>query len=96
MNWKIDEAKQKFSELLDASVAEPQLIYDQDKLVAAVVEAEIFQEFLVWQQQHLKPSLADAFAQLRQICTEENYNLEVPSREDRANSFLDNLCDISL
>jgi 2-succinyl-5-enolpyruvyl-6-hydroxy-3-cyclohexene-1-carboxylate synthase len=90
MNWKIYEAKQKFSELLDASVAEPQLIYDRDKLVAAVVQAEIFQEFLVWQQQHRKPSLADAFAQLRQICAEENYHLEVPAREDRANSFIDN------
>jgi antitoxin (DNA-binding transcriptional repressor) of toxin-antitoxin stability system len=96
MNWKIDEAQQKFSELLDAAVAEPQLIYNQDKLVAAVVEAEIFQEFLVWQQQHRKPSLADAFAQFRQLCAEENYNLEVPSREDRPNSFLDSLRDISL
>lgn len=48
MNWKIDEAQQKFSELIGAAVEEPQLIFNQDKLVAAVVEAELFQDFLAW------------------------------------------------
>jgi len=130
MNWKIEEAQQKFSEVIDATVAEPQLIYNQDKLVAAVVEIEIFQEFLAWQQQQRQtvgrgaqtrsgetvafartgrastsrgaadlPFLADAFAQLRQLCALENYIIEIgdslgdsfASREDRFNSFLDNL-----
>ena len=40
MNWKIEEAQQKFSELMSAAVTKPQLIYNHDKLVAAVVEAE--------------------------------------------------------
>lgn len=96
MNWKIEEAQQKFSELISSAVEEPQLIYNQDKLVAAVVEAELFQDFLAWQRQQRKPSLTDAFARLRQICAEENYTLEVPVREDRRNPFVDSLCDISL
>jgi hypothetical protein len=48
MNSKIEEAQQK-SELINAAVIEPQLIYNYDKLVAAVVEAE-FQDL---------PSLAE-------------------------------------
>lgn len=91
MNWKIEEAQQKFPEVIDAAVAGPQLIYNQEKLVAAVVEIEIFQEFLAWQQQQRQTSLADAFAQLRQLCAEENYTLEIPDREDRFNPFVDSL-----
>ncbi len=91
MNWKIEEAQQKFSEVIDAAVAEPQLIYNQDKVVAAVVEIEIFQEFLAWQQQQYQPSLADAFTQLRQLCAEENYTIEIPDRQDRFNPFVDSL-----
>lgn len=80
MNWKIEEAQQKLSELISSAVTEPQLIYNQDKLVAAIIEAELFQDFLAWQQQQRQPSLADAFSQLRQLCVEENYTLEIPPR----------------
>ncbi len=75
MNWKIEQAQQKFPELISAAAIKPQLIYNQDQLVAAVVEAKTFQEFLDWQQQYRQDSLADAFAQLRQLCAEENYTL---------------------
>ena len=95
MFWKIEEAKQKFSELIDAVIEEPQLIYDQNHLVAAVVKADVFQEFLVWQQ-HQKSSLANAFAELREICAEENYQLEIPPRRDRLNPFAEDSHDLSL
>ncbi len=91
MNWKIEEAQQKFSELMSAAVSKPQLIYNQEKLVAAVVEAE-FQDFLAWQQQQRQPSLAEVFSQLRQLCAEENYTLEIAPREDRLNPFVDSFC----
>jgi hypothetical protein len=80
MNWKIEEAQQQLSKLMTAAVSEPQLIYNHDKLVAAVVEAELFQVFLAWQKQQCQPSLADTFSQLRQICVEENYTLEILTR----------------
>ena len=32
-------------------------------------------------------SLADAFAELRALCEEEGYELELPERSDRANGF---------
>jgi len=80
MNWKLDEAQQKLPEVIDAIASEPQLIFKQDKLVAAIIEPKLFQDFLAWRQQQKVSSLADAFIELRQICAEENYILEPPAR----------------
>ncbi len=96
MPWKLEDAKQKFSELIHAAVEEPQLIYDQNQLVAAVVKADVFQAFLLWQQQSQKASLASAFVELRELCAEENYSLETPPREDRANPFAESPHDLPL
>lgn len=32
-------------------------------------------------------SLAEDFSEIREICTEENYNLEIGKRQDRRNRF---------
>ena len=50
MIWKIEEAQQQFPEIIDASGATPQLIYERDRPVVAVIRADLFQEFLTWQQ----------------------------------------------
>ncbi|MBW4631409.1 MAG: prevent-host-death protein [Iphinoe sp. HA4291-MV1] len=78
MNWGIGEAQQKFSELINAAIDEPQLVYNQEQLVVAVIKAEMFQEFLAWRKQQEKLSVADAFAELRQLCAEEDYIFEIP------------------
>ncbi|MDF5712231.1 MAG: hypothetical protein PUP90_32285 [Nostoc sp. S4] len=49
-------------------------------LVAAIIEPKLFQDFLAWYQKQKASSLADAFAELRQLCAEENYILETPER----------------
>jgi hypothetical protein len=96
MNWKLDEAQQKLSLVIDAIAqaltcqfaSEPQLIFKQDELVAAIVEPKLFQEFLVWYQQQKTPSLANAFTELRQLCAEEDYILDIPARQgERHNPF---------
>lgn len=38
--------------------------------------------------------LAQALAELRRICAEENYTLEIPPRQDRSNSFTESLNEI--
>jgi hypothetical protein len=89
----------RFSFLGTASkivMAEPQLIYDQNQLVAAVVKADMFQAFLAWQQQSQKASLASAFAELRELCAEENYVLEAPPRQDGSNPFAESPHDLPL
>ncbi len=89
MVWTIEEAQQKLTELINAASLEPQLIYNQEQPVVAIVEAELFQEFLSWHQQRQKPPLADTFTQLRQICDQENYQMEIDERRNRSNPFID-------
>ena len=96
MDWRIAQAKQRFSEMINAATKEPQLIYNRERLVAAVIEAETFQEFLAWRDRQEKTSLADAFRELHQLMAEEDYILEVPSRKDRPNPFADVLNDFSV
>jgi len=63
-------------------------------LVAAVVDAERFEAFETWEKDVQRRTLADAFAELRAICSEEGCSLETPPREDRPNVFADALNDI--
>lgn len=95
MNWKAAEAKQRFSELVKAAGDEPQWIYNRDKLVAAMVPAVILREFLDWRERREERTLGDAFAELRHLCEEEGYALEVPARRDRPNPFLEVLDELS-
>jgi prevent-host-death family protein len=91
VNWKVAEAKQRFSEVVRAAEEEPQMIYNRGRLVAAVVPAEELQEFLAWREGREHSSLGDAFAALRKICAEEGYTFEIPSRKDRPNPFAEDL-----
>ncbi|HVS00706.1 MAG TPA: type II toxin-antitoxin system Phd/YefM family antitoxin [Thermoanaerobaculia bacterium] len=95
MVWKIAEAKQRFSELVKAAEDEPQWIYNRDKLVAAMVPAETLKEFLDWRHEKEGRTLGDAFAELRRICEEEDYTLDIPARQERPNPFADALDELS-
>ena len=95
MHWQVAEAKQKFSEVLRAAM-EPQLIFNRGRLVAAVVDAQIYEVFQAWYEQQHRPTLAEAFTSLRQLCSEEGYTLNVPTRQDRQNAFVKALDDVSL
>lgn len=87
MRWNVASAKQRFSEVVHSARDEPQLIFNRDRLVAAVVDAESWQAFQTWQERQRQVSLAEAFDELRRIAVEENYELEVPERLDRTNCF---------
>ena len=78
MIWKIEEAQQQFPEIIDASSATPQLIYERDHPVVAVIRADLFQEFLTWQQKQQPIPLVEALEELHQTCFEENYTFEIP------------------
>ena len=78
MIWKIEEAQQQFPEIIDASGATPQLIYERDRPVVAVIRADLFQELLTWQQKQQPIPLVEALEELHQICLEENYTFEIP------------------
>ena len=93
MPWNIAQAKQCFSQVVKQAAAEPQLIYNRDRLVAAVIDTETFGVFQTWRQRQSAKTLGEAFAELRKIAEEENYELIVPPRVDRPNAFLQMLED---
>lgn len=87
MSWSIAQAKQSFSEVVRLSVQEPQQIYNRNQWVAAVVGAEDMAAFEAWRRQSARRSLADEFAELRQLMREDDDVLPAPPRIDRPNAF---------
>lgn len=94
MNWKIAEAKQKFSKVVRQAAEEPQLIYNRDRLVAVLVDAEDYETFEAWKEQRRRPSMADAIEEIRKICLEEDYELNLPERRDRPNPLAEALDEV--
>lgn len=97
MNWNVAQAKQRLSEVLRAAAQEPQRIFNRRRLVAAVVDGETFERFERWKERSERRTIADDFAELREICEEEGgWELPTPARVDRAESFSEVLADASL
>lgn len=92
-DWKIADAKERFSELLRESEAEPQLIFNRERFVAAVVDADTYSAFEKWRESQRAPSLADRFAELRGIAAQQHYILRVPRRRSRPTPTDDELSD---
>jgi prevent-host-death family protein len=90
MNWNIAQAKQCFSEVVKQAVDEPQLIYNRNQPVAALISAEDYAAFEAWRKAQAQPrSMAEDFEELRKLLREEGFEdgLELPPRADRANVF---------
>jgi prevent-host-death family protein len=96
MLWKIAEAKQRFSEVLRAAREAPQQVFNRDRLVAVVIDAETFEAFQSWREQQETVTLAEAFAELRDLCAAEDYPIVAPPRHDRDNPFAEALDDVSM
>lgn len=97
MKWNVAQAKQRLSEVLREAVKEPQRIYNRQRLVAAVVGGETFEEFWQWKQHREQRSIGDQMAELRAICAEEGgWELPTPARENRPNPFAEALEDAPL
>ena len=89
MNWRVGEAKQRLSELLRESASEPQMVYSRDRLVAAVISAEEFEEFRAWREERRRGTLGRSFDEVREICREEAYAFDAGERGDRAGWITD-------
>ena len=90
MQWKVADAKQKLSEVIRRASDSPQWIFSRDRPVAVLVSPEAFEELSELKSKQ-RGALGEAFAELRKICDEEDYVLEVPVRRDRANFFAESL-----
>lgn len=93
MNWNIAQAKQHFSDVVKQAATEPQIIYNRNTPVAAMIAADDLAEYQAWKkEQKPHPSLYESFAELRKIMEEEGVDgLEIPPRVTRPNAFVDML-----
>jgi prevent-host-death family protein len=92
MTWKIAQAKQNLSQVIRAAATEPQQIFNRNRLVAAVISGETLAHFEAWRRERqLCMPLAEAFAELRALCTEDDYEFPESSRRDRPNPFVNDL-----
>jgi prevent-host-death family protein len=85
--WSIAEARQRFAELIESTAREPQPIYKRGTMVAAMVDAETFLEFLKWKEEQAGRTIDTAMEELRALCEEEGYEFAWPKRGDRPNPF---------
>lgn len=77
------EAKQRFSAVLREAAKKPQKIFNRDRLVAAVISAETFEQFERWREASEGLTLGAAFDEVREIAARHDYELEIEERRDR-------------
>jgi hypothetical protein len=89
MNWKLAEAKEQFSKVVRLAQAEPQVLHNRDLAVAAVISAKDLDSFLAWRLAQSEMTLASAFERVRALAQEEDWELVIPARQDRASAWMD-------
>ncbi|MBL8431042.1 MAG: type II toxin-antitoxin system Phd/YefM family antitoxin [Dechloromonas sp.] len=91
MNWNVAQAKQRLSEIIREAAREPQVIYNRNRPVAAVIAADELAAYRAWKAANdVQPrkTLAESFAELRRILQEEGRDgLDIPPRTTRPNAF---------
>ena len=86
MNWRVAEAKKRFSEMIRRAGEEPQLVYRRKELVAVVLDPARYRE-LEERRSAAGRTLLETTEDIRQLVAEEDYELVVPERRDRPNAF---------
>ena len=82
-NWKLSEAKARFSEVVASAKKEPQVITSRRKPVAVLVDFDGFEELQVLKSAAERPSITDLLGELQEIYKDEPEELELPPRIDR-------------
>lgn len=59
--WTVARARGRFADLLSAVLQEPQAIFNRNKKVAVMVDAETFDEFQAWRESRRNSTLWDDF-----------------------------------
>ena len=93
MNWNVAQAKQRLSEVIREATREPQVIYNRNQPVAAVIAAEDLAAYQAWKAANDAPprkSLAEEFAILRQLLIDAGYEdgIDCGARHERPNAMV--------
>lgn len=93
MNWNIAQAKQHFSDVVKQAATEPQIIYNRNTPVAALITAEELADYRAWRDSRKRPTLLDSFTELRQLLIDAGFEdgIDTGSRTTRPNAFVEML-----
>ena len=80
--WKISDAKARLSEVVALSRNEPQILFNRQKPVAALIGIEQYEKFAAFYREQQKPSISELLVELQQI-NETEEEMQEPLREDR-------------
>ncbi len=87
--WTIHDAQSRFTDMLQSSSKEPQIICDRDKAVGVLVNITFFQEFVDRKKRSYRPTIEELLDELDEIMTEAPIDIEIPERQDRPNSLFE-------
>ncbi|MDZ7289588.1 MAG: type II toxin-antitoxin system Phd/YefM family antitoxin [candidate division KSB1 bacterium] len=87
--WTVTDVKDRFAEIIRASLQEPQIVYEQNKPVSVVVDVNFFNQLMDLRARQARPTIAELLDELREIHQSEPVEIEVPTRQDRPNAMLE-------
>lgn len=88
MKWKIAQAKARFSEVLNLSQTEPQVICHRSKEIGVIIPFRYYQKMLDANKEQEKPSMKSLLAELKEINKNSTVRLSFPKRKNRRVSIL--------
>lgn len=94
--WTITDVKDRFTDILSASLQEPQFVYDQNNPVGVVLDFGFFNRLMNLRVRQPRPTIAELLDELSEIHKSEAFEIEVPPRQDRPNAMLEIADDVSL
>lgn len=87
--WTVTDVKDRFAEIMRASLQEPQIVYDQNKPVSVVVDINLFNQLMTLRARQARPTIAELLEELNEIHKSEPVEIEAPIRQDRPNAMLE-------
>lgn len=85
--WRLQDAEEHFSEILHNSIREPQMVIDQDKPLAVVIDINAYRNFVTASSSQYRPTISQLLDELHKIQEIETVEIEIPSRRDRTVEF---------
>ena len=95
MKWSTAQARDNLSQVVEASESEPQVILNRGRPVAVVIGFDDYEAFMEWKRRHPTQDMSEALDELRAICADANYSLDLPDRADRANPIVAAIDELS-
>ena len=87
--WTVTDVKDRFAEIMRASLQEPQIVYEQNKPVSVVVDVNFFNQLMNLRARQDRPTIAELLDELREIHKSEPVEIETSARQDRHNAMLE-------